>query len=112
MTSIPVTFTGNYGGIVDTRGLLSGDGPDLVVEYQTKYLGYFQGRPKTVRIPLSSIESVRLRKGWFGGSTLIVQAKTLAAVASLPEAEQGRVELKVARRDRALAQKFVDSAYE
>lgn len=112
MTSIPFSFPARLMGLLETSGLIHGEGPDLVVEYRNKYGCAFYGAPQIVRVPLTQIESVSLRRGWFGSARLVVQTKSLAAVSKLPESDHGRVEFKIAKRDRQAAEKFVDRSYE
>lgn len=111
MTSIPFSFPARLMGLVESSGLIRGDGPDLVVEYRNKYGCFFYGKPVVVRVPLAKIESVNLRRRWFGCSKLVVQANSISALDGLPE-EQGRVEFQVAKRYRAAAEKFVERSYE
>lgn len=114
MTTIPFSLGHVWAGFAEGHGMLRGDGPDLVIEYQIKdsLFGVLRGAPKTLRLPLTQIDSVSLRKGWFGGRTLVLQAKSLAAVAAIPTAEKGCVEFKIAKCDRAAAEQFVERAYE
>ena len=108
MTSIPFSFPARLMGIVETSGLIHGEGPDLVVDTATNTPAPSTGSRKSCAVPLTQIESVNLKRGWFGSAKLVVQTKSLAAVAKLPESDHGRVEFKLAKRDRPAAEKLVE----
>jgi hypothetical protein len=114
MMTVPFTIPHLYGCLAECHGLLRGEGNHLVLEFQVQdnIFGWIRGSPKIARVPLSELESVELRKGWFRDSILVIAAKSLASVAALPGSRQGRIELKIAKKDKAAAEQFVNSAYE
>ena len=114
MTSVPFTIPRLYGCLAECHGLLRGEANDLVLEFQVQdnFFGWIRGSPQTVRLPLSELESVELRKAWFRDSNLVIAAKSLSAVAAVPGSRQGRIELRIAKKDRGLAEQFVAGAYE
>src|SRR5258705_724325 len=102
MISVPFTIPHLYGCLAECHGLLRGDGNHLVLEFQVQdnIFGLIRGSPKIVRLPLTELESVELRKGWFRDSNLVIAAKSLASVAALPGSRQGRVELRIATKSK------------
>lgn len=114
MTSVPFTIPKLCWGMAECQGILRGEGNCLLFEYQVQdnFAGWFRGSPKIVRLPLAELESVELRKGWFRATDLVITAKSMAAVAAVPGSRQGRIELRIAKKDIKAAEAFVDSAYE
>jgi hypothetical protein len=112
MTSVPFTI-GVYGGLGDCHGLVRPDGDALVLEFQVQdnFVGLIRGTAKTVRIPLKDLEAVELRGRWLTRS-LVIQARSLLAVAAVPGSRQGRVELTIARDDVPAAERLVAGVYE
>jgi len=88
------------------------------VEYQVKdgVAGVLKSGVRHVRIPLTDLASVPLKKGWLGtrwrGVTIIIQASRMDAFEGMPGASQGRVELSIARKDCDAAEKLVADLYE
>jgi hypothetical protein len=114
MVSVPFTIPNLYGCLGDCHGMLRADGTCLVLEFQVQdnILGWFRGSPQTVRLPLSELESVELKKSWFRSSDLVITAKSLLSVAAVPGSRQGRITLRIDRKDLPAAAEFVDNAYE
>jgi hypothetical protein len=114
MTSVPFTIPNLCWYLAECQGVLRGEGNCLVFEYQVQdnFGGWFRAAPKIVRLPLAELESVELRKSWFRASDLVITAKSMAAVAAVPGSRQGRIELRIAKKDRRAAEAFVESAYE
>ena len=112
MTSVPFSV-GLYGGLAVCLGLIRPDGDGLVIEYQVQdnFFGAIRGRPKTVRMSLADLEAVELKGRWLS-RTLVIRAKTLAALANVPGHHQGRVELEIARADVPAAERLVAGVYE
>ena len=46
------------------------------------------------------------------GSDLVITAKSLSAVATVPGSRQGRIQLRINKKDKPAAEQFVASAYE
>jgi hypothetical protein len=113
MPSVPFTIPHLYGGLGDCHGLLRADGDSLRLEFQVQdnLMGLVRGRPKTVRILLADLESVEMRNGWFG-RFLVLQAKSLHTLADVPGSRQGKVELRVDRKDVPAAEQLVAGVYE
>lgn len=114
MTSVPFTIPNLCWCLAECQGVLRGEGNNLVFEFQVQdnFAGWFRSSPKIVRLALADLESVELRKGWFRATDLVITAKSMAAVAAMPGSRQGRIELRIAKKDRKAAEAFVESAYE
>jgi hypothetical protein len=114
MASVP--FTIQYGGFMECHGLVRGEGDCLVVEYQSqdRVCGLFRRRARSVRVPLADLEAVELRRdGWFGRrKQLVIRAKSMLALESVPGSRQAELALDIARRDQAAAEQFVAGLYE
>ena len=59
----------------------------------------------TCTIPLGSLQAAELHGGWWR-PRLEIMTTTMVDVAAMPGASAGRVVLRIARRDRALAREF------
>ena len=114
MSTVPFTIPKLFGCLAECHGMLRGEGSSLVLEFQVQdnLFGWFRGSPKIVRLPLDQLESIEMQAGWFRASNLVIRAKSLAAVAPVPGSRQGRIELRIAKKDRKAAEQFVAGAYE
>lgn len=107
-----------FGGLGTCEGLLLGEPDCLSLQFQVKdaVLGVLAGEVRQVRVPLDKLVSVTLTKGWLGttwlGVKIVIQAAELEPLADVPGMSQGRVELCIARKDRAAAEEFVDDLYQ
>lgn len=97
------------GNIANCEGLLHLDGDRLRIEYQLVdgVMGVVKSDVKEVSIALADLASVQLVPGWFGGSKIVLQAKSMEAVKAAPGMSRGRVELGISREDREAAQRLV-----
>jgi hypothetical protein len=113
MKTLPFTIPHLYCGLGDCHGLLRDDGLHLCLEYQVQdnVFGALRTGPKVVRIPIKELQSVELRKGWFS-TTLVLQSSSLHAVHQVPGNRQGKVELRIDRKDRPLAEEIVAGLHE
>jgi hypothetical protein len=114
MNIVPFRLDHVYGGLGECSGLARDEGSHLCLEYQIKdgLVGVLKGKVKQVRIALTSLTTVEIRSGWFGfGTRIVIQSAEMAALADFPRMSQGRIELHVARRDRAAARQFVDGLH-
>ena len=114
MTTVPFTIPNLLGCLAECHGMLRGEGACLVMEFQVQdnMFGWLRSSPKIVRLPLDQLESIELKSGWFSATNLVIQAKSLNAVAPVPGSRQGRIELRIAKKDRKAAEQFVAGAYE
>ena len=96
-------------GLTETQGLLSCDGQHLVIEHRTAdtVVGIVKSGSKEIAIPLLEIRSLRFEKKYLGFSNVIVlTALNQRCIDPLMDSKQGRLEMKVRRRDRELAETF------
>ncbi len=102
--SVPVRLQDTWGGLAASHGIVRLEGEWLVLEFETKdeILSVLTSGPKQCRLELGQIESCRWQPGWWGGR-LELATSSLAVLAGIPGAAQGRISLVVARRDRAAA---------
>jgi hypothetical protein len=114
MNTVPFTIPTLLGGLAECHGILRGEGSCLVLEFQTQdnLFGWFRSSPKIVRLPLDQIDAIELQTGWLKATNLVIKAKSLSAVAPVPGSRQGRIELRIAKKDRPAAEQFVAGAYE
>jgi serine/threonine protein kinase len=91
------------------HGLVRVDGDRLVIEYQPTLMGAFRLGPREVRVPLDSIQSFTLNKGWLS-TTLMIRSYRLPTFAGVPKSQQGQIALEIARKDRKLAERLVAAA--
>jgi hypothetical protein len=93
-------------------------GGTITIEFQNsdKFGGLIKSDIKLVAVPLKDLTSVTISRGWLGttwlGVKLCLQGKDLATLKDVPGMSMGRVELSVARKDIAAAEKFVDGLHE
>ena len=111
MKSLPFSIPKLYWGFGECHGLLRDEGTHLSLEYQVK-VGAFRSRPKTVRVPIKELETVELKKGWFGNTTVMLRASSLQAIGQVPGSRQGKLELRIDGKDRKLAEEIVSGLYE
>ena len=109
----PVPFV-SVGSVLQADGLVSLAGGELRLEFQTadKFLGVFKGRVQTLKLPLPSLVAVELQTGWVGKPRLVIQARSLQALAGLPGMAAGRVELVIAPARKAAAAALVDALHD
>jgi len=118
MNTVPFTLDNVWAGFGEGEGLLHDEGKQLRLEFQIKdaLLGTLKSGVKQITIPFDDLVSVTLTKGWLGASWLgvkiVIQTRSLEMLKDVPGASQGRVELCVARKNVAAAEKFVDDLHE
>jgi hypothetical protein len=114
---VPFTIE-TWAGFGECRGLVRDDGENLVLEFQVSdsVAGLLKLPLKQVRVPIRALASVQLTKGWLGttwlGVTIVLQGTSLETFKALPTASAGRVELRIAGKDAAWAEKFVAGLHE
>jgi len=104
---VPVTLPESWGGFATNRGVVRFDGHRIEIEYQTKD-GMFEMALSDIRrvdLPLPAIAAFAWASGWLGG-TFDLNVTSLELTRDLPGGDQGRIRLKVARRDRPAAEQL------
>ena len=118
MNAVPFMLERLYGGFGQCDGLLRDEGDHLALEFQIKdaLAGILKTGVRQARIPTAELVSVTLTKGWLGntwlGVSINLQAARMETFKDLPGATQGRLELRVARKDVAAAEQFVAGLHE
>ncbi len=95
-------------GLTETRGLVSMEDSNLVVEYQTldSVLGIWKSKVKVVEIPVAEITTIRLdRKLW--SADLVIQGKRMRALRNAPGSLGGTLRVKINRQSQLAASKLV-----
>lgn len=101
-----------HAGFGEVGGMLSFDGQDLVVEFQTRdsLLGLLKGRAQTLRVPLQAIEDVRSGRGWFWLLPWFeIALNDFKLLTQLPGADAGRWRARVRFNDRAALRRFANA---
>lgn len=117
MNSVPFSIQ-ILGGWGQCEGLLREEDRGLTLEFQSKdaVAGLLKTGVKRVHVPLKDLVSVTLSKGWLGGRwlgvTLVLQAARLETLQEVPGMSQGKVELRIAAKDRAAAELLVENLHE
>lgn len=108
--STPVTLPTSWGGLASSLGVLRFDGQYLHLEFETKdgVLEVLRSGVQKVVLPLSALESLVWKAGWFGG-VLELTTDSLALLETVPGSAQGRVRLKIDRQDRPSAARLADA---
>jgi hypothetical protein len=120
MNVVPFKFQsgGFYDFVSEGRGLLKDEGEYLTLEFQQQdvWFGIFKSAVQSIRVPVSEIVSLELSKGWLGDyslcAPLMLQTTNLQILNDLPAASQGRVQLKIARKDIEAAERFVEGFHD
>jgi hypothetical protein len=111
-------FGGFYDFVSEGRGLLKDEGDYLTLEFQQQdvWLGIFNSAVQSIRVPVNEVVSLELSKGWLGAyslcASLMLQTTNIQLLDDLPAASQGRVQLKIARKDIEAAERFVEDFHD
>ena len=109
---------GFYDFIAEGRGLLKDEGDYLTLEVQQHdvWLEFFKSPVQTIRIPVHEVVSLELTNGWLGAYSLcvplVLQTTNTELLNNLPAASQGRIRLKIARKDIEAAERFVEDFHD
>lgn len=104
MRSLPFSIENLNGGFMKVEGILRVEGENLVFEFQKKdaVVEAYQSELRTVTIPLSELDMLELKKGWFSGK-LILHGKRASSFGDLPGKDLTERVLKVKRKHRDVA---------
>lgn len=108
--SVAVKLADTWGGLARNSGILRLEGAALVLECETQddVLHVLKSEVKQWTLPLPEVESCTFRPGWFR-PTIELSVRSLGLVRDVPGAEQGKLVLRLARRDRPLASSLVSN---
>jgi len=118
MYVVPFSLNDLYAGLGECRGLLKREGDELHFEIQVQdaIAGILKSAVSEIRIPVAEVVSLELTEGWLGtswlGVKLVLQTSNVERLSEMPGASQGRVQLKIARKDIEAAQAFIRKFYD
>ena len=118
MNVVPFNLDDLYAGLGECRGLLKRDGNQLHFEIQIQdaIAGILKSDVREVFVPIDEVVSLKLTEGWLGinwlGVKLVLQTSSVERLSEMPGASQGRVQLKIARKDIENAQGFLRTLYD
>ncbi|MDZ7806422.1 MAG: hypothetical protein U5K71_04825 [Gracilimonas sp.] len=104
MRALPFTIENLNGGFMKLEGILRVKDEHLLFEFQKKdaVIEAYQSELKSVEIPLSEIEMLELKKGWFSAK-LILHGRSASSFRDLPGKDLIERVLKVKRKHREVA---------
>jgi hypothetical protein len=107
-TSLPFTIPDVYEGLAAAHGVAKSTEAGLVLEFQVKdsFVGMVKSRVNQVPVTFKELVSIELKEGWFR-HRLLIRARSLATLTSVPGHESGHVALKIARKDLRVAREMV-----
>ncbi|MEZ4827338.1 MAG: hypothetical protein R3C61_13825 [Bacteroidia bacterium] len=109
-TTLPFTIENVYAGFAQVTGILSVVRDHIILEFQVSDVigGIVKGRPKEVRIPLRSVESVQFKKNWFVAN-FYLRVYKMKDLEDVPNQKSGEVKLSIARKNRQRAMQIASS---
>ncbi len=109
--SVPFEIPNVNHGFVVVKGLFQLKDQKIVLEFDERdgFVGFMKSDVKEIEVPFSEIDSISGAKKWFS-YRIEVAASSMKTFQDIPGAEQGKLTLKVQRKDRSTAQEVVTSA--
>lgn len=106
--SVPFEIPNVNHGIVVVKGLFHVHQTEIVLEFDRRdgFTQIFKSDLKEVALSYSDLESVKLEKKLFR-TRIIILANSMKALKDIPGADQGKVILKVKRKDRKAAEEAI-----
>ncbi len=89
----------------EVSGVVREDSKGVVIEYQTKLLGFIKSGIRILKIPFEEIQSVTYTSNIFQ-TKLRLQLKSLRSMGNFPVPKQGDLDLTIARKYRHLVRSF------
>jgi hypothetical protein len=107
---VAVKLADTWGGLARNSGILRLEEAALVLEYETcdDVLHVLKSDVKRCTLPLRDLESCSFHPGWLGAN-IELSVGSLELLRDVPGAAQGKLELRLARRDRLAASSLVAS---
>lgn len=95
-------------GFSEIDGMSKFSSAGIILEFESKFLGFIKSGVKENRIAADEILDVKFRKGFFKfGAKIEIRLKSFARLAELPN-EGGKLSLKIKRQDFDLAKEAVE----
>ncbi len=109
--SVPFEIPNVNHGFVVVKGLFQLKDQKIVLEFDERdgFVGFMKSDVKEIEVPFSEIDSISGAKKWFS-YRIEVAASSMKTFQDIPGAEQGKLTLKVQRKDRSTAQEVVTNA--
>lgn len=109
--SVPFEIPTVNQGFRVAKGLVNVDGESLAFEFEVTdaFIGILTSDVQEVRLPLSELQSVEFKKGWFG-SKVVIEAQSIKTLKDIPGTEMTECVLKIKRKDRREAENLVSKA--
>jgi len=112
--SVPFSYSilsSTWTSFTRVSGLLRVEGDSLVVEFREKNTDFNtmaeeQSPLREVRVPLTEVETLEVRRRFPWGSRIILTAHTLAALEGLPNCDGPTARFDIAWRDRTRAREL------
>ena len=110
MGSLPFSIS-IFAGLGRADGLLRLEGSSLVLEFQVqdRALGFLKSELKELRIPVSEVEHLELKTGWFTRPRLRVQTETMRVSRQIPGSRHGTFELTIDNGHQLAARHLISS---
>jgi hypothetical protein len=92
IASLPFRIINIYLGLGTAHGVVRSTEAELILEFQIKdtVAGLVKSPVTEIRIPMNELLSIELKEGWFR-QRLVIRARSLATLSSVPGHESGRV---------------------
>ena len=105
---VPFSFPDVYQGFASGGGIATANEAGLTLEFQVKdgFFGVIKSGVRKVTVPLSELQSVVFKEGWFR-NRLLIKVRSMTILADVPGNDVGQVELRVARSEARAAQALV-----
>ena len=100
-------------GMSETQGLISLEGDNLILEYQTMdaFLGLLKSSIKVVEIPIQDLSNIRLEQRLWNAE-LVLQGKNMRVFKNAPGSSAGKLRLRINRPSARAAAGLVQTARE
>jgi hypothetical protein len=105
LPSVPFSFVNVYEGLAKAHGMARITSGGLTLEFEVKdgFVGMLKTGVRHVLISFDDMSDIDLQKGWFK-TKLCIRTRSMVAINQLPGTHAGRIELRIAREDRQIAE--------
>ena len=109
--SVPFTIDDVYGGWAEAEGILSFDGSNFEMQFQTSdsLVGVLKSDIKKVTFPMEDVGDIQFKKKFFSRS-ITIRFNDMEAAAALPNAKSGEIVLAVKRKHTMMALDLIAQA--
>lgn len=109
--SVPFEIPNVNHGFVVVKGLFHATREGIVLEFDERdgFTQLFKSDLKEIKLSYSDLDALELKKKLFR-TRIQIRGNSMKALREVPGADQGKVELKIKRKDRKLAEKVISDA--